>query len=69
MKTERNKRIGRYSIDRAKALCVVTEKRRATTFIEAGDEYFEKCDWWLSTMIFRAMRILGATGIKTKGLQ
>lgn len=53
MTTERNKRIGRDSIERAKSLCVCTKKRRAKGGIEAGDDYFEKTGWWLSSAISR----------------
>lgn len=56
MTTERNKRIGRSSIDRAAALCVCTKKRKAMSAIDAGDEYFENCGWWLSSMISRGAR-------------
>lgn len=54
MITERNKRIGRASIDRAKALCMSTEKRKAVTVVDAGDEYFSTCGWWLSMIVSRS---------------
>lgn len=57
MTTERNRQIGRDSIDRALALCVNTEKRRAVTAIEAGDTYFEKCGWWLSAGFNRTAEV------------
>lgn len=56
MITERNKRLGRDSIDRAKALCISTEKRKAVSAIDAGDEYFENCGWWLSVMVSRTRK-------------
>lgn len=66
MTTERNKQIARASIERARAMCVAPKKRRAISTIEANDEYFEKCGWWLATMISRASRKENLTVLSMK---
>lgn len=64
MTTQRNKQLARDSIERARAMCVATKKPRAISTIEAGAEYFEKCDWWLARLINRAPSKLNLTVFK-----
>lgn len=66
MTTERNKQLARASIERARVMCVAPKKRRAISTIEANDEYFEKCGWWLATRINRAHRKTNLTVIDFK---
>lgn len=66
MTTQRNKQLARDSIERARALCVATKKPRTISTIEAGDEYFEKCGWWLATMINRTPSKLNLTVLSLK---